>query len=208
MPAYFSVSFELNKNKNAIQEFYASLMRFGFSLNSRHCDENDSIDKIIEWNRNKLNCDYEYGLKDPYWVDYKQILFEFQGFSEIWAYITNRRKKPTFRISLIIPEDDFVEFEEIDGKFIVNEHKEKMDVIKDLAKSVWNDMEILAIQTSWECTLDYPPDAKEILKGEKPLCEPICIIKNTSAVKKVGLPFEEIGKGGVLLEDFDNWNYM
>ena len=108
---------------------------------------------------------------------------------------------------MIIPEDDFVEWTKTNGEYIPHHKFEKMNLLKTFAKILWNSIEILAIQTAWECS-DCPPKANHILSKIKPQAEPFCIIKESALIDKLGLPLEKIGKNGVLIEDQDNWNYV
>lgn len=101
----------------------------------------------------------------------------------------NNKQSSTFDFNLIIPEDDFVEYIKNGDGYVPHNKTEKMNLLKTIAKLMWNSLEILAIQTAWECS-DYPPKAKNILNTIRPQVEPFCIIKNSSIIDKLGLPFE------------------
>ena len=208
MPAYFSISFELNKSKTAIKDFCNALIDAGLVFKSGYWGfENDSFDDIITWNQKLLDNNFQLGYKQHHSHDFKQMLFDFSDFSEVRLFIINNENSSTFDFELIIPEDDFIEYEKNGNEYIPHNRTEKMELLKTLAKSMWNSLEILAIQTFWECS-DCPPKAKKISNKIKPKAEPFCVIKNSSVVEKLGLPFEEIGRNGVLVEDSDNWNYL
>ncbi len=209
MPAYFSISFELNKSKTAIKDFCNSLIDAGFVFKSGYWGfENDSFDDIVAWNQDKLDNNFQLGYTEHYSHDYKQMLFDFSDFSEVRLFVTNDRKSSTFEFDLIIPEYDFVEWIKNNDKHIPHNKFEKMDLLKVIAKTMWNSLEILAIQTAWECS-DCPPKAKHISSKIKPQIEPFCIIKESSVIDKLGgLPFERVGKNGVLIEEHNNWNYL
>ncbi len=208
MPAYFSISFELNKSKTAIKDFCNALIDAGLVFKSGYWGfENDSFDDIITWNQKLLDNNFQLGYKQHHSHDFKQMLFDFSDFSEVRLFIINNENSSTFDFELIIPEDDFMEYEKNGNEYIPHNRTEKMELLKTLAKSMWNSLEILAIQTFWECSY-CPPKAKKISNKIKPKAEPFCVIKNSSVVEKLGLPFEEIGRTGVLVEDSDNWNYL
>lgn len=208
MPAYFSISFELNKTKTAIKDFYKTLIAAGFVFKSGFWGcENESFDEIVAWNQNKLDDDFELGYKQHHSHDFKHILFDFSDFSEVRLYVDNQKKSATFILHLIIPEDDFLEWVTSDAKTIERRKYEKMDLLKEFSKTVWNSVEILAIQTAWECS-NSPPRVKRISNYIHPQAEPFCILKESSVTENLGLPFEKIGRNGVLVEDRDNWNYL
>ena len=208
MPAYFSIIFELNKSKTAIKDFCASLIGAGLIFKSSYLEfENNSFDDIVAWNQNEFNNDFQLGYTEHDSHGFKQMLFDFSDFSEVRLHIMNVKKASTFEFQLIIPEDDFVEWIKTNGEYIPHNKIEKMNLLKAVAKILWNSIEILAIQTAWECS-DYPPKAKHISSKTKPQIEPFCIIKESSIIDKLGLPFEKVGQNGVLIEDYDNWNYL
>ena len=208
MPAYFSISFELNKSKTAIKDFCNALIDAGLVFKSGYwVFEDGSFDDIVAWNQNKLDKNFQLGYTEPVSHGFEQILFDFSDFSEVRLYVMNDKKASTFRFNLIIPEDDLVEFIE-QGKDVISHKKtEKMELLRSLAKKMWDSLEILAIQTAWEYS-DSPPEAKQISNKIKPQIEPFCIIKESSMIDKLGLPFEKVGQNGVLIEDHDNWSYF
>ena len=208
MPAYFSISFELNKYKTAIKDFCNALVDAGLVFKSGYWGfENDSFDDIVAWNQNKLDNNFQLGYTEHHSRDFKQMLFDFSDFSEVRLYIMNDKKASTFEFQLIIPEDDFVEWIKTNDEYISHNKIEKMNLLKAVAKILWNTVEILAIQTAWECS-DVPPKAKQISSKIKPQIEPFCIVKASSVIDELGLPFEKVGQNGVLIEDYDNWNYL
>ena len=208
MPTYFSISFELNKSQTAVKEFCAAVIDAGLVFKSGYWGfENDSFDDIVAWNQNKLDNNFQLGYTEHYSHNFKQMLFDFSDFTEVRLFIMNDKKSSTFEFHLIIPEDDFVEWTKTNGEYIPHHKFEKMNLLKTFAKILWNSIEILAIQTAWECS-DYPPKAKHISSKTKPQIEPFCIIRESSIIDKLGLPFEKVGQNGVLIEDYDNWNYL
>lgn len=208
MPAYFSLVFELNKTETAIKDFCDALLAAGPVFKSGFwIAENESLDEIIKWNQEKLNSDFRLGKSEHIAHDYKQIELKFRGFSEVGLLVMNYHRTATFAFELIVPEDDFFDSIKQGEEWSFPRKTKRMEKIKRLAKQIWLSTEVLAIQTAWECS-PCPPRAKEFSRKVKPQIEPFCIIKNTSVVKHCDLPYEEVGRGGVLIEDSDNWNYL
>lgn len=208
MPAYFSLTFELNKSQNAISAFCESLIHSGLVFKSGYWGfENDSFDDIIKWNQKKLDENFQIRFTEHHSHDYKQMLFDYFDFSEVRLFVMNNRKKRTFSFVLIVPEDDLLNYtEENEGKYSVQRNTERMEHLKSVAKKMWVGTAALAIQTGWEAS-DIPPSAGEIAKGIKPQIEPFCIINSFSFEKDHVLVYEYIERSGVLIEDIAKWNY-
>ncbi len=84
---------------------------------------------------------------------------------------------------------------------------ERMEVLKNLARSVWKKTELLSVQTAWECS-DIPPMVKDISETVTPQAEPFCIIPKPFAAQFHDLPFEIIDNNSVLIEEKDHWFYL
>lgn len=208
MPAYFSLTFEMYKSKDAISAFCETLIHSGLVFKSGYWGfENDTFDDIIIWNQKKLNENFQLGYTEHHSHDYKQMLFDFFDFSEVRLFVMNNRKERTFSFELIVPEDDLLDYtEENEGKYSVQRKTERMERLKSVAKRMWVGTAALAIQTGWEAS-DIPPSAEKIAKGIKPQIEPFCIIDSSSLVKESFLIYEYIERSGVLIEDITKWNY-
>lgn len=208
MPAYFSLTFEMYKSKDAISAFCETLIHSGFVFKSGYWGfENDSFDDIIVWNQNKLDENFEIRFTEHHSHDYKQMLFDLFDFTEVRLFVMNNRKKRTFSFVLIVPEDDLLDYtEENEGKYSVRRNTERMEQLKSVSKKMWVGTDTLAIQTGWEES-DIPPSAGEIAEGIKPQIEPFCIINSSSFEKEPALVYEYIERGGVLIEDITKWNY-
>lgn len=116
MPAYFEVNFQYSKKedtvKTAVEDLYTALIRCGLSFKSGYYEaEHDPMADIIRWNQKKLDENFELGYTKHCSHDYKQVLFDFCGFSEVRVFIHNIKESDSVFFSLIIPEDDFVEWE-------------------------------------------------------------------------------------------------
>ena len=177
MPAYFSLTFELNKNHHAIRDFCETLIRSGLVFKSGYWGfENDSFEDIFD-------------------------------FSEVRLFVMNNRKKRTFTFELIVPESDLlICTEEKEGKYSVQLKSERMEQLKSVAKKIWVGTAALAIQTGWELS-DLPPLAEKIARGMKPQTEPFCIINSSSLEKEPILVYEYMERSGVLMEDKTKWKY-
>lgn len=210
MPAYFSLTFELKKGKGAIGSFCKALIHSGLEFKSGYWGfENDSFDDIIAWNQEKLDNNFKLGYTEHHSHDYKQMLFDYSNFTEVRLFILNDPKKHTFSYSLIVPEDDLVDFtKESDGTYSIKRRTEKMEQLISLAKKMWASTDIVAVQTGWECS-DFPPSADKIANGIQAQAEPFCII-NSALLKKAALTAtcEYIEQNGVLFEDPANWKYL
>ena len=206
MPAYFSIIFELNKTKTAIKDFCNGLINAGLVFKSGFNGfENDSFDEIIAYNQNKLDANFALGNTENSSQGFKQMLFTFSDFSEVRLFMVNDKEASTFDFHLIIPEHDFAEVIKNNDEYILHNHIHRMDLLKAVAKKLWDSLEILAIQTAWELS-DYPPKAKCFSSETKPQTEPFCIIKESPLAYKLELPFEKVGKNGVLIVNRNNYS--
>lgn len=184
MPAYFSLTFELNKGHGAIGSFCKALIHSGLVFKSGYWGfENDSFDDIITWNQDKLDKNFQLGYTEHHSHDYKQMLFDYFNFSEVRLFVMNSKKEHTFSFELIVPEYDLLDYiEKNDGTYSVVQKTERMEQLISVSKKMWLGTDILAVQTGWEDS-NLPPSADEIAKGMKPQVEPFCII-NSSSLKK------------------------
>lgn len=208
MPAYFSLTFELNKSQDVIRTFCENLIHSGLVFKCGYWGfENDSFEDIITWNQNKLDKNFQLGYTEHHSHDYKQMLFDYFDFSEVRLFVMNNRKKRTFCFELIVPEDDLLDYlEESEGKYFMQRRPERMEQLKSVAKKMWVGTDILAIQTGWEGS-EFPPAAEKIARGIKPQIEPFCIINSSSFEKEQDLVYEYMERSGVLIEDIAKWDY-
>ena len=208
MPAYFSLTFELNKAHDAIGAFCETLIHSGLIFKSGYWGfEKDSFEDIIQWNQKKLDENFELEETEHHSHDYKQFVFDYFDFSEVRLFIMNNRKEPTFTFELIVPEDDLREYaEKENGKYSVQRNTKRMEQLKSLAKNIWIHSSVLAIQTSWECS-SRPPVAEKIAAGMEPQAEPFCIFNASSLKNETNFIFENLERNGVLIEDITQWNY-
>ena len=206
MPSYFTIAFELIKKETIVADFYNALISSNFAFKSgywygENCDKND----IIKWNQDKLNSDFVLGMKEHVENDYKQILFNYYNFNEVRVFILNKKKSKTVMFYLIVPEDDLVSIQSNkDSEFVRN--IDNMNLLIELAVSMWNSIKIEAIQTEWESSITPIQTSKNILNGKTPKAEPFCIVKkyknmNYEAQKK------DVGNNGILIINENGWNF-
>ncbi|MBR1772014.1 MAG: hypothetical protein IJ747_08290, partial [Lachnospiraceae bacterium] len=175
MPAYFCVRFICEKKNiypNMVKDFYESLLAGGFSFLSGYWgSEEDSFEEIAAWNQKKLEANYEPESAEHYSRRYKQILFDYGGFSEVRMYMLNEREEEEFSFDLIVPEDELIEWNE--GKPAYR--PDRMEGLRRLAERIWQQPYIYMVQTELELS-DPAPTGAEILAGAMPGVEPFAIL--------------------------------
>jgi hypothetical protein len=174
MPAYFSLVVSFDKIRlypNFVKDIYNIMFENGFGFKSGYWNsENDNLEKIISWNQKLLEKGFRLGYKQNVKNDYKQVLFNTDLYSELRAYWLCYKDEIIFRI--IILEADMLEYE--GGNFFI---EEKLDPIKNLAKSIWNSGTIDLIQTCLE--EDENISLSEFLTGTFPHTYPFSIAKKS-----------------------------
>lgn len=205
MPAYFAIDFAYRKSDiidTTFKSFVQNLIRFGLLFKSGFWHaENDSFDDIINWNQQKLKSNFILGYKEHYSKDYKQILFNYEGFSEVRLFISLDASLDSFSFELIVPEEDLYRYE--NNK--VCKSKKKMNLLEELALNMWNAENISCIQTYWECS-DVPPSPEEINHGAIPSSEPFSIVSENVYKECWNLVVKKTQRSGLLLKNDDNWN--
>lgn len=208
MPAYFSIDFQFQKSditKSTVEDFFSLLTSCGLVYKSGFWySENATLIDILKWNQKKLEEDFVLGYTEHYSHDYKQMLFNFYDFSEVRLIVNNFCGNQSFSFYLIIPEDDFVDYDKTNG----NERlEEKMEIIKKFAVQMWNCGKMKCIQTAWEYS-DCMTDYKDIIRGTEPSIEPFAIVPDNTYNVKWKCSCEKIARNGVLLRNDDNWFYV
>ncbi len=201
MPAYYSITTYINKNKinnHTFEEFINVLQEEGLTFKSGYRGfTDDTITEIIAWNTEKLCKDFSLGFEEHYSNDYKQSIWEYDNLSEVRLYIVNPEESDYFEFVIIIPEDDFIEYkkgyEKYDSKVIRD--------LKQLAVSIWKLEYVEAIQTAMELS-SSEVYVEDIIDGEFPLAEPFAIISedllNELYQKKYKI--KRIDRNGALIE--------
>ncbi len=214
MPAYFSLCIEAKKSPTAIDEFYSALIFSGFSfISGLYESEGDTLPDITEYNQMKLNENFEHQFGWDFSLGYRATLFALHDFTEVRVFVLNDSKAETFRLNIIIPEDDFLEYgvDAFCASEIVRRRKpprlryDKMDYIKNVAVAIWELTNALSIQTEWELS-NVSPSFDEIKRGVPPQAEPFCIIPRFELRSKWGKSASFITRDGALIEKKNNWN--
>lgn len=209
MPAYFSIDFQYQKtdiHESVVEDFFSKLLECGLTYKSGYWhSEKDGLDEILLWNQKKLAEDFQLGYTEHYTHDYKQMLFAFHDFSEVRLILHNSTESNSFSFYLVIPEDDFVIYEEKTGK--TKRLEKRMDIVKNLALHMWQIGNMCCIQTSWECS-DLVTDYADIIEGAEPLIEPFSIVPQNTYNVSWECTYKNVEGNGVLLENDDNWYYI
>lgn len=198
MPTYLSISFEYSKrqlNDTTVRSFCDALLAGGATFAGGYWGfENDSYEEIIRWNQVKLEQNFELGDSEYHAHDYKQMLLNFGGFSEVRLFILNERKQPFFTFELIIPEEDFCAGEDAaSGKV----QPERLALAEALAVHLWEAGTMNCIQAAWEAW-DDPRSFADIANGEKPCCMPFCILPRHAVQPRWQLTCRLVGREGIL----------
>lgn len=206
MPTYFSIDFQYRRAdlcKTTVNDFFKNLTDCGLVYKSGFWhSKNDGLNDILIWNQKKLEDNFELGYTEHYSHDYKQMLFDFRDFSEVRLIMQNIPEKGSFTFCLIIPEDDFIEYNDT-GKYKRLEHK--MQIVEDFACHMWEVGDMSCIQSFWECSGCY--DISDIIKGDEPSFEPFAIVPANTYRTKWNCSCEMIGRDGVILKNDNNWFY-
>ena len=175
MPAYFSIH-SIIRNTNGHNGMYAdfinALHEEGFKFVSGGWEFFDeSLDQIIDWNEKKLEERFGLGFDEHYSNDYRQIFFDYHGFSEVRMFITYETEHDEFIFTIIFPEDELLKWDK--GK--VTYDPNILEDIKKLITDLWDCEYIFAIQTTLELSGDIT-HIDELVKGISPSIVPFAII--------------------------------
>ena len=173
MPAYHSVRFLFNQDviyPNFVEDIYSAFFKNGIEFKSGFWFHKDaSLQEIIDWNQRLLEKKFKLGYTQHVKHDYMQLLIDTKEFKEMRLFWLYHEKE--FELSQIIPEDDIVNYGN-SWKF----HKDKLQVIIDIAKNVWSTGLVTLVQSHLEegCGISL----SEVLSGHNPSIIPFCIAKN------------------------------
>lgn len=175
MPAYFSVRFVCEKKNiypDLVKDFCESLLAGGFAFLSGYWgSEEDSFADIIAWNQKKLEENYELGFTEHYSHGYKQMLFDYGGYSEVRMFVSNDRDEDVFSFDVIIPEDELIDW----NGGAPGYNSEKIAGLERFCQKIWMQAYISTVQTELELS-DPAPTAEEIRAGAVPGAEPFAIL--------------------------------
>lgn len=217
MPAYFGILLHFERKDiypMFMKDFYSSIKNAGMKFKSGFWGfENDTLDKIVEWNQNLIENNFELGFTEHHSHDYKQAVFDYMDYSEVRGFwLNNYLCKNEFVFLVIVPESEVMEYN--------NFHffGEKIENLIEFSKALWSDFTyIKMIQTECEASSDEA-SVKDIRIGEKPQVLPFAIVSESdvSVSRLQGLfkasdkscgkryEYQQIPRKGLLIIDNEN----
>ena len=200
MPAYFSMIMEFSRAEldfDNMKELTAYIKHAGLEFRSGTV-HSDTIEGIMNWNQQKLEDDFELGYDEDVSNDYKQMCFNYEGFSEVRGFITNEAPiRGEYTFTLLIPEDEVL-IEKNTYK------KEAVDKLKAIASKLWILPKTRTMQTELELGEGIAPEA-DIRDGAAPSACPFAIVseKQFGRMDTANYTAEHIEYGGVILTPKD-----
>ncbi len=198
MPAYFSMIMEFSRAEldfDNMKELWHYLKYSGLEFKSGvYNAEKDTIEDILDWNQKKLEEDFELGYDENADNDYKQMCFNYGGFSEVRGFIMNENPiRGEYTFTLLIPEDEvFIS----DNTY----KKEAVEKLKALATILWILPKTRTLQTELELCEGIAPEM-DIKEGALPSACPFAIVseKQFGRMDTADYTAEHINAGGVIL---------
>ena len=198
MAVYFSLVMEFNRGEldfDNMKELTAYIKHAGLEFRSgANNAENESLEEIMDWNQKKLEEDFELGYDEDASNDYKQMYFNYGGFSEVRGFIMNEdpiRREYTF--TLLIPQEEV----HVEGHTY---KKEAVEKLKALASKLWILPKTRTVQTELELGEGIVPEM-DIKEGAEPSACPFAIVseKQFGRMDTADFTAEHIEYGGVIL---------
>ncbi|WP_028518654.1 hypothetical protein [Ruminococcus flavefaciens] len=198
MPAYISMTFEYSRlelDYDNMKELLAYIKHAGleFKSGSGNC-ENETIEDILEYNQKKLEQNFVLGSDESRENDYKQMIFGYEGFSEIRGYISNNYPADReYSFTLLFKE------EEVAAERGVYK-TEAIAKMKNIASLLWILPKTRTVQTEFE-TSDGIRTEQEIKDGAAPSVCPLAIVseKQFGHMDTAAYTDDHIYAGGVLI---------
>ncbi len=198
MPAYFSLIMEYSRAEldfDNMKELTAYIKHAGLEFkNGAYHAENDNIEDIMEWNQKKLEEDFELGYDEDSSNDYKQMCFNYGGFSEVRGFIMNEEPiRGEYTFTLLIPQEEV----HVEGNTY---RKEAVEKLKALAAKLWILLKTRTVQTELELGEGIVPEM-DIKEGAEPSACPFAIVseKQFGRMDTAKYTAEHIEYGGVIL---------
>ena len=180
MPTYFGILLHFERKDiypMFMKDFYSSLENAGMKFKSGFWGfENDTLDKIVEWNQNLIENDFELGFTEHHSHDYKQAVFAYMDYSKVRGFwLNNYLCKNEFVFSLIVPESEVMEYNNFHFHFLC----EKVENLIEISKKLWSDFPyIKMIQTECEVS-SGEVSVKDIRIGKKPQVLPFAVVSES-----------------------------
>ena len=198
MPAYFSLIMEYSRAEldfDNMKELTAYIKHAGLEFkNGAYHAENDTIEDIMDWNQKKLEEDFELGYDEDSFNDYKQMYFNYGGFSEVRGFIMNEDPiRGEYTFTLLIPQEEV----HVEGDTY---RKEAVEKLKALAAKLWILPKTRTVQTELELGEGIVPEL-DIKEGAEPSACPFAIVseKQFGRMDTAKYTAEHIEYGGVIL---------
>ena len=202
MPAYFSMIMEFSRAEldfDNMKELIAYIKHAGLEFKGgAYNAENETLEDIMDWNQKKLEEDFELGYDEDAVNEYKQMYFNYGGFSEVRGFIMNEEPiRGEYTFTLLIPEEEIV----IDAKTY---KKEAVDNLKAMASKLWILPKTRTMQTELELGEGISPE-EDIRDGALPSACPFAIVseKRFGHMDTANYDAEHIEYGGVILTPKD-----
>ena len=198
MPAYISMTFEYSRlelDYDNMKELLAYIKHAGLEFKGGVNDsENESIEDILEYNQKKLEQDFVLGSNESRENDYKQMLFSYEGFSEIRGYISNNYPADReYSFTLLFPEEEVMAERGVYKTGAVA-------AMKNIASLMWILPKTRTVQTELENSEGIHTE-QEIKDGAAPSVCPLAIVseKQFGHMDTAGYSDDHIYAGGVLI---------
>ena len=198
MPAYFSLIMEYSRAEldfDNMKELTAYIKHAGLEFkNGAYHAENDTIEDIMDWNQKKLEEDFELGYDEDSSNDYKQMCFNYDGFSEVRGFIMNEEPiRGEYTFTLLIPQEEV----HVEGDTY---RKEAVEKLKALAAKLWILPKARTMQTELELGEGITTEM-DIRDGAAPSACPFAIVseKQFGRMDTADYTAEHIEYGGVIL---------
>ena len=198
MPAYVSMTFEYSRlelDYDNMKELLAYIKHAGLEFKGGvNGSEGQTIEEILDYNQKKLEANFVLGSDEDRANDYKQMLFGYEGFSEIRGYISNNYPADReYSFTLLFPEEEVIAER---GVF----KTEAVAKMKNISSLLWILPKTRTVQTELE-TGDGILTEQEIKDGAAPSVCPLAIVseKQFGHMEHSAYTDDHIYAGGVLL---------
>ncbi len=201
---YFSIDFDFLSEDiydGFVADFIRVLEEYGLSFK---CGDRDgagkTLSELTDILQKQLQEQAEFSDK------YYQLIFSFEGFSDLRAYFPVDYRG--VRFSIIIPEEDFAD-KYATGLPSDNARKNRkaMNKLKALAVHIWEKTNVRCIQTAWEWS-DVPCMYEDIRdRNSLPQVEPFAILPASDYPAMTASVTKRLPKNGIVVEDESVWKY-
>ncbi len=182
MPAYYSVRFEYDRaaiTHDTVRRLYAAFAEGGavFAGGYRE-DAALSLDEIAAVNQSKLENNFMLGFDEHFSHDYRQILLNYGGFTEVRGFfLNNEPREGRYVFELIVPEREMFHR---GGHGGWTYKRTAVEALARLAVGVMRNTGAAMVQTGLELDDDYTAAAEFAANGQCNAC-PFALIRKPLA---------------------------